>query len=283
MKEFFKSTGIKILFSVLLVVIMLSLFTNHLQNNFLSNAVNATTYGLSSVTAAATADNRSNMGYEELLSKYNELKDENTELRAKLVDYYDTKTENARLWKFYDLKKENPEYTLVPSTVLRRDANDDFYSFTIDKGTSSNVQKGDAVVTPQGIIGWIKNADVNTSKVITLLSTQTRISAINNKSSDTGIITGSAKLSEKNQTTFSKLKSDNKVEKGDIITTTGISGIYPKGLVVGEVVDVCYDTYDTSYYAVVEPYDEIKTLKEVAVITNFTGQGEILKSGEADE
>lgn len=185
MKEFFKSTGIKILFSVLLVLIMLSLFTNHLQNNFLSNAVNATTYGLSSVTAAATADNKSNMGYDELLSKYNKLKDENADLRAKLVDYYDTKTENARLWKFYDLKKENPEYTLVPSTVLRRDANDDFYSFTIDKGTSSDVQKGDAVVTPQGIVGWIKDVDANTSKVVTLLSNQTRISAINNKSSDT--------------------------------------------------------------------------------------------------
>lgn len=98
-----------------------------------------------------------------------------------------------------------------------------------------------------------------------------------------GVVTGSAKLSEKNQTTFSKLKSDNKVKKGDIITTTGISGIYPKGLIVGEVVDICYDTYDTSYYAVIEPYDEIKNLKEVAVITNFTGQGEILKSGEANE
>ena len=283
MKEFFKSTGIKILFSVLLILIMLSLFTNHLQNNFLSNVVNAATYGLSSVTSVATADNKDKMGYDELLSKYNELSEENAQLRAKLVDYYDTKTENARLWKFYDLKKENPEYTLVPSTVLRRDANDDFYSFTIDKGSSSDVQKGDAVVTSKGIIGWIKEVDANTSKVITLLSNQTRISAINNKSSDTGVVTGSAKLSEKNQTTFSKLKSNNKVEKGDVITTTGISGIYPKGLIIGEVVDICYDTYDTSYYAVVEPYDEIKTLKEVAVITNFTGQGEILKSGEADE
>ena len=68
------------------------------------------------------------------------------------------------------------------------------------------------------------------------------------------------------------------MKKGDIITTTGVSGIYPKNLIIGEVEDIGYDTYDTSYYALVKPYEDIRKIKDVAVITSFDGQGEILRS-----
>ena len=81
---------------------------------------------------------------------------------------------------------------------------------------------------------------------------------------------------------FTKLNSENKVKEGDIITSSGVSGIYPKDLVLGKVIEISYDTYDTSYYAVIEPYDTIKELRNVAVITDFDGQGEILKK-ESDE
>ena len=129
-----------------------------------------------------------------------------------------------------------------------------------------------------GLIGWVSEADVNTAKVVTILSPRTGIGAVDNATKDRGIVKGSTKHADDNQTMFSKLKSGNKVQKGDIITTTGISGLYPKGLVVGEVTDVCYDTYDTSYYAVVQPYDDIRKIVDAAVIIDFTGQGEILRS-----
>ena len=98
------------------------------------------------------------------------------------------------------------------------------------------------------------------------------------KTKDTGVITGSAKYADDNYTMFSKLTSENKVKEGDIITTTGVSGIYPKNLIIGEVRDICYDTYDTSYYAVVEPYEDIREINDIAVITAFNGKGEILRS-----
>ena len=80
-----------------------------------------------------------------------------------------------------------------------------------------------------------------------------------------------------------KLNSNHKIKKGDIITTTGIGGLYPKGLIIGKVTDICYDTYNTSYYAVVKPYDEIKKLTELAIITDYTGQGEVLINGSAEK
>lgn len=282
MKEFFQSPKIKIFLSVLLVLIMLSVFTRNVENNFVSTTLNTVTYGLSKVTAAASADSSDNKSYDELKAENEALSTANRELRARLVDYYSVKEENTRLWMFYGLKKEHEDYALIPSTVLRRDANDEFGSFTIDKGTASGISVGDPVIGENGLIGWISEADVYTAKVVTVLSPQTSIGAIDNATGDTGIITGSAKYADDNRTMFTKLTSENKVEKGDIITSSGASGIYPKGMTLGEVIEIGYDTYDTSYYAVIEPYDDIKSVLNVAVISDFEGQGEILKreSGE---
>ena len=278
MKEFFESARIKILLSVLLVLVMISVLTRNVENNVLSNTVNTLTYGLSKVSAAAVQKNTSGKSYDELKAENDDLRAANNELRARLIDYYSVKEENTRLWKFYGLKKEHSDYTVIPAVVLRRDSNDEFYSFTIDKGTSSGVNAGDTVMGESGLIGWVSEADTGTAKVVTILSPRTGIGAVDNASKDTGIIKGSAKYTDKNQTTFSKLSSEHKVEIGDIITTTGISGMYPKGLIVGEVKEIGYDTYDTSPFAVVEPYDDIRKIIDVGVITSFENKGEILRS-----
>lgn len=274
MKDFFKSNSVRIFLSTVFILIVLSVFTNSINQNLLSSTVNSVTYPLSKVTAAATSDE--DMSYSELLSEYEKLKEENAQLRTQLVNYYDTLTENTRLWKFYDLKKEHPEYSLVPSVVLRRDANNEFYSFTLDKGTTSDIAVGDPVVSDNGLIGWVSETDLNTCKVVTILSPQTSVGATDNKSNDMGIVTGSALYCDDNLTTFTKLSASHKVKTGDIITSTGVSGIYPKGLIIGEVTDVCYDTYNSTYYAVVKPYDDITTITDLAIITDYTGQGEVL-------
>lgn len=279
MKEFLKSNSVKVFLSTVFVVIALSVFSSSIQSNLLSSTVNSITYPLSRVSAAgANDDNRS---IEEIKAENEQLKEENAKLRKQLVNYYDTLTENARLWKFYDLKKENPQFDMVPSTVLRRDANDDFYSFTLDKGTTSDISVNDPVVSQNGLVGWVSEVDQSTCKVVTILSPQTNVGAIDNKSSDTGIVTGDAKYCDDNLTTFSKLPADHKVKKGDIITTTGISGLYPQGLIIGEIKELCYDTYNTSYFAVVKPFDDIRELSELAIITNFTGQGEVLTHSQS--
>lgn len=278
MKEFFESSRIKVFLSVLLVLVMLSVLTRNVENNVLSSTVNTLTYGLSKVSAAAAQKNISGKSYDELKAENDDLRAANNELRARLIDYYSVKEENTRLWKFYGLKKEHGDYTVIPAMVLRRDSNDEFYSFTIDKGTSSGVSAGDPVMGESGLIGWVSEADAGTAKVVTILSPRTGIGAVDNASKDTGIIKGSAKFADKNQTTFSKLSSENKVKVGDLVTTTGISGMFPKGLMIGEVRDIGYDTYDTSHYAVVEPYDDIRRIIDVGVITSFDNKGEILRS-----
>ena len=206
-----------------------------------------------------------------------QLKKENAELREQLVDYLDAKEENAKLWKYYELKKENPSYDILPAGVLRRDANDDFYSFTLDKGSTDNVKKNDPVITENGLIGWVSDVELTTCRVRTILSPDTKASAIDKKTSDNGIISGNAEYCDDNLTCLTKIAENNKIKVGDIVVTSGTGGVYPKNLIIGKVKELKFNSYDTTRYAVVEPYEDIRTVTSAAIITDFDGKGEVKK------
>ena len=218
------------------------------------------------------------LDYKEELEKENEkLKKENAELREQLVDYLDTKEENAKLWIYYELKKENPSYDILPAGVLRRDANDDFYSFTLDKGSTDNVEKNDPVITENGLIGWVSDVELTTCRVRTILSPDTKASAIDKKTSDNGIISGNAEYCDDNLTCLTKIAENNKIKVGDIVVTSVTGGVYPKNLIIGKVKELKFNSYDTTRYAVVEPYEDIRTVTSAAIITDFDGKVEVKK------
>lgn len=244
------------------------------ENSVIPSAVNAFTNGLFSVTASATAS-ADTASYDDLKTENEKLRQENAELREQLADYYDVKQENAKLWKYYDLKKQNPSYKIQPAAVIMRDANDDFYSFTLDIGTSSGVSVNNPVITENGLAGWVYKADLTTCKVKTILSPDTKAGAVDKQSNDSGIISGSASLSDNNLTSLTKLEENNKIKRGDMIVTSGTGGIYPGNLIIGKVKEIKFNSYDASRYAVVEPYEDIRRITSAAVITDFDTKGEV--------
>ena len=263
------------------VLVVLLIIGGLTENNLIASIVNGITLPMSEVSAAVTKE-AAKPDYDELYKENEELKSELSELRTQLADYYNVKQENERLWRYYDLKAENPQYDILPATVVRRDPNDDFYSFTLDKGKTNDVAVGDPVVTENGIIGWIYEVDAYTAKVKTILSPDAKVGVIDTATRDSGVVSGNVLYADKNLTTMTRISALNKLKEGDIVTTTGISGIYPSGLIVGEVKEIAFDEYDTSMYAVISPFEDIRTVIDVVVITSFEGQGEISQSGIED-
>ena len=66
---------------------------------------------------------------------------------------------------------------------------------------------------------------------------------------------------------------------GNIIVTSGVGGVFPKGLLIGEVLEVSPSSDGLSYYAVVQPFVDVRSVTSVFVITSFTGQGADAESG----
>ena len=242
--------------------------------NIISSAVGYITTGMQRVSATVT-ENKGKKTYSELLAENEELKKEIATLRTQLADYSDTKVENARLWKFYGLKKSDDSYDFVPSTVIRRDSQSKFYSFTIDRGTSDKISVNDPVVSENGLVGYVNSVSRNHSTVTTILSPDLSAGGFDVKSKDKGLISGDPEYSDKGLVTFKKLEENNKIKVGDQISTTGVGGVYPKNISIGKVKELKYNDFDTSLYAVVEPYENVKTVSDVVVITSFKGQGEV--------
>lgn len=258
--------------SVLIVLSILSIS----GSSILSSAVSFATKGLFQITALASAS-PDTPSIDELQKENERLKQENAQLRKMLTDYYDLKEENERLNAYYGLKKQNPSYEIVPATVIMRDANDDFYSFTLDIGSSLGVKVNDPVITENGIVGWVWKTDASSCKVRTVLSPDTKIACEDKISGDSGVVSGSGSLCDDNLTKLDKLAENHKVSKGDIIVTSGTGGVYPPNLIIGKVKETGFNKYDSSRYAIVEPYDDIRSLTAAAVITDFDTKGKVEK------
>ena len=262
--KFFRTKEFK-KFSIILFVVCFLSVVSLSDNSVISGAINAVTNGLFGLTASATAS-ADTASYEELKAENEKLKSENAQLREQLVDYYETKEENERLWEYYEIKKENPSYTILPANVIKRDTNDDFYSFTLDCGSAAGVSVNDAVITENGLVGWVCETDYTSCRVKTILSPDTKVASVDKTTGDSGIISGSVSLCDENRTRLMNISSDHKIKAGDIITTSGTGGVYPKNLLIGEVKELRFNSYDTTTYAVVEPYENIAEITAAAVI-----------------
>lgn len=274
MREMLSSKSFKKLICLLIAIFLVMGISAVSDKSIVSSFVNSVTFGLQQVSASVSKE-AGEKSYDELLSENQALSSQVADLRTQLVDYYETKEENERLWKYYDLQKDYPDFELLPSMVLRRDPSDDYYSFTVNKGSNQGVSVGDPVVTQMGLVGVVDKVDSNTAHVKTILSPDVKAGAINTLTRDTGIIRGNAKYCDQGLTTITKLSQQNTMKAGDILITTGTSGVYPPSVIIGEVQEIFYDDYDTSLYAVVKPFEDIKNLTDVVIITHFDGQGEL--------
>jgi rod shape-determining protein MreC len=273
-----RNRNVRVLVVTLAAVLLLSLLAQP-GRSLLSTGVHFATDWLFQLTASATA-NVDGATREELAERVAALEQENAALRRQLADYIDVQAENEQLWKYYRLKKENPSFEMVPANVIRRDANDDFYAFTLDVGTAVGVAVNAPVITDSGLVGWVCQADAVSCKVKTILSPDTKAGVQGKQSGDSGILSGSATLCDQNLTGMTALAEDNKLQKGDMIVTAGIGGVYPSGLLVGEVQSIAFNKYDASRSAVIKPYVDVRTVTSAAVITAFEARSKVVSADE---
>lgn len=282
MKDFFHSTGFKVLLGVIFILFGVLLYTASAGGSIFSDALGFITTPMQKVStvitnnAAVTANNVL-QSKEELEAENAALKKEIEELNTKLIDYYQVKLENEQFRSVLELKEENKDFQFVSAAVIGRDPNDMFYSFYIEKGESSGISLNDPVITNSGVVGWISSVNASFSKVTTILSADTSIAAVDKVNRESGVLSSDIKYADQGVIKLGYLTVDTKIKPGDIIVTSGLGGIYPKDLPVGKVQEVMPEAYDVSYCATVKPFVDVKTVRDVFVITDFQGQGQVLE------
>lgn len=278
MRFFFSSRQFKIILSVLLCLIAVSVVCFFVggkispQANILGTVAapfravfTKISNSISDFTTAYTDGN-------EALIKNAELEKEIGELREKLADYDKLTAENKFYKEYLDIKDAHPDFKFAAATLISRDKNDPYGSFVINKGSNANIKQYDPVITDRGLVGYVSEVGINTSKVTTILSPDITLGAIDNRTNDSGVLSGTLALAEEGQTRFYNLSRSCNIAIGDYVVTSG-EGIFPTGILVGTIQSIGSDEYNTSIFAAVKPFVQLDELREVMVITSFSGQG----------
>lgn len=214
-----------------------------------------------------------------LLEENNKLQKRVDELSSQVVDYDEIKKENEFLKEFYNIKEEHNDFTFLPATLISRDNGDSGYMFTINKGSVNGISYRDPVITASGLVGYISEVGPSYAKVTTILSNDMNVGCVDYRTSDVGVVTGDAALSQNGQCKFYNLPRSCTVALNDIIVTAG-GGVFPEGLIVGTINSISSVENQTSITAVIDCAADITDLRDVMVITYFDGQGSITAETE---
>lgn len=208
-----------------------------------------------------------------------ELEAEINTLREQLADYEQALKENEFYKDYLEIKDKNPDFEFLSATLISRDTTDPYKAFTINKGSLDGVSANDPVITDAGLVGFVGEVGLTTSKVETLLSPTVVMGALGNRTNDSGIVSGTLELAEYGKTKFYNLSRSCSIAVGDYVITSG-ENVFPKGILIGKIESIGNDEYNTSIYATVEPFVDFDEIREVMVITHFDGQGNVMSGGE---
>lgn len=212
--------------------------------------------GISNVVGNLTADSQT----------LSDLKAENDDLKAqvaRLTEYEDeanTLTDLLQLRNQYNLDS-------TAARVIARSTDSWSSTITIDKGTTSGIQTGMPVMTSTGVVGQVSECGPTTATVRLITDESSGVSAKVQSSGAQGQLQGSAD----GTLHLNLIRTDQQVSTGDSVVTSGLGGVYPKGLPVGTVSNVTKSSGSLYYDITVEPLASVGSLEEVLVITSLSG------------
>lgn len=285
MRFFFRSRKFKIILAVLAMLIAVSVVFAAIGGKMSPQAdIAGTITAPFRALATRISDGISNFvgtytEGERLSLENAELESEIAELREKLADYEKISSENKFYKDYLEIKDKNPSFKFEAATLISRDKEDPYKGFVINKGTVNGISANDPVITEAGLIGFVSQAGLTTSKVVTLLSPELSAGALDNRTNDSGVLSGSVELASKGKTRFYNLSRSCNIAVGDYVVTSG-EGIFPSGLLIGTIQSIGSDKYNTSIYAEIRPFVDFESIKGVMVITEFEGQGGLDPSKE---
>ena len=123
-----------------------------------------------------------------------------------------------------------------------------------------------AVIANEGLVGHVISVTDSTAKVQTLLDTASAVSSVVGSSRDNIIVRGT--LDNKKMLTATYSPTSASLLEGDKIETSGLGGIYPKGIIIGTIKEINNTKNLTNRYAMVEPAVNFNKIETVLVITN---------------
>jgi rod shape-determining protein MreC len=201
------------------------------------------------------------------------VKEENDKLRNEISDLkrersvlLNTDKENLRLRKLLNFKTQN-DFPAIAAQVVGEDSVGLYRTLLVGRGTDDGIQARMPVAVAEGVVGRVATASSKMSQVILVTDPDLSIDCRVLRTRDRGVLSGS--LESGCVVRYLDLKSQ--VAPGDEIVSSGLDGIFPRGLLLGKVKSIADGTYSLFREAVVTPSVDFSSLEEVLVILKIKG------------
>ena len=267
-----KKRGIVGVIITIIIIVLLVVFTNSNANQltyiqdicnvFVMPIQNGFTYLKNKISGNDTffAD------MDTLKAENEELKAKNSELEQSLRELEIIKAENETLKEYVNLKDKYQDYNTIPADVINRDISNYSSTIVINVGSADGIKEEMTVIADSGLVGHVVSVTNNTAKVQTIVDTASAVTATISTTEDTIVVQGTLEDKKVLRATF--IPTDAVVLQGDSVETSGIGGIYPKGIHIGTIREVINTNNITDRYAMVETAVNFDKLNTVLVITN---------------
>ncbi|NWQ40192.1 rod shape-determining protein MreC [Bacillus sp. EB106-08-02-XG196] len=229
-------------------------------------------------------------GFFENLQDLQNTYEENKELKSRLeklvsleAQVHELEKDNNELRDILGEEETLSDFEPLQATVIGRNPDRWHEMIIINKGKTNGIKKNMAVVTAHGLIGKVKtvNQFSSTVQLLSAMDPKNRISAIVQGETDVfGLVEGYDK--EKKALLIKAIPSGVEIKKGQNVITSGLGGVFPKGLQIGKVIDVKPDEYGLNQTALVDPGADFYDLENIIVITRSMAQPNESDMGETE-
>lgn len=222
-------------------------------------------------SAAEAAD-----GFASYFYKFDELAEENAELRQEISElksqiYEAEELEEMYIWMsdYLELKMRHDDFKLTAANVTGRESGSYSKILTLDVGAGAGIELNMPVITSDGIVGRITEVGYTWSKVTTIVESNSALGAYIELTGDSGVCEGSYELSSDGYVLLNYLSSDSTPEPGQRVLSTGFGSIYPRGLCVGYIDSVDVNRYSRGKTVKVKCAVDFSELTDVMIITSY--------------
>ena len=254
--------GILGIIITIIVLIFIVIFSNGESNtSFFENVANKLVMpiqnGLTYLKNKFNGNDSFFVDIQNLKEENQELKKRNSELEQSLRELENIKTENETLKEYLELNQKYAEYKTIPAYIINKD---------INVGSKDGIKENMTVIADKGLVGHIVSVTDSTAKVQTIIDTASSVSCMMSTNKDSIVCKGT--LENETELRGMYIPTDADVIQGDSIETSGLGGIYPKGIHVGSVKSVSSSKNITDRYAIIETAVDFNKLDTVLVINN---------------
>ncbi|HOO44953.1 MAG TPA: rod shape-determining protein MreC [Deltaproteobacteria bacterium] len=188
-----------------------------------------------------------------------QLRKDLTQMQVQCMILDELRSENTRLRTMLDFRGKHKEFTLYPASLLTQDITLVFKTAVVDKGSRSNFFINMPIINPDGVVGKVIGVSLNTSQVLLITDPNSAIPALIESTRIKGIVKGTGAES----ISLQYVRSSEDIHIGDKVITSGLLGIFPKGLAIGYVKDVRKDEHKIFADILVEPCVDMQRIEGI--------------------